>query len=253
MRRESKCIRWDKVIGIITIVVMLVFAGMIYMDFRPKSTETQIDVKTGSNAQSAATEGAMETESKVTVCIDAGHGGTDTGSQSGDVYEKTQTLMMAEKVKKALESQNVAVVMTRTSDIAVSEEERVRICNDSGAAAIVSIHRNYYEGTANVYGAEAWIHTSAPADSKNLANGILVQLQKSVDEDNRGVKLGTVENSSLDYYTNQKSKCASCVLELGFISSPADTALVTTNSDATAKAIADGIVEYLRTMGYING
>ncbi|MDO5403432.1 MAG: N-acetylmuramoyl-L-alanine amidase [Eubacteriales bacterium] len=254
MREEKTGIRWDKVIGLITIVAILVLAAMITMDFRPN--EMTEHNSSGEEKQEQLLENenvSSSVEKKVTVCIDAGHGGTDTGFKSGGVYEKTQTLIMAQKVQKALESRNVSVVMTRTADVSVSDEERVRICNEADSAAIVSIHRNYYEGTANVYGAEAWIHTLAPEDSKSLAGGILVNLQKSADEDNRGVKTGTAADSTRDYYINQKSKCASCVLELGFISSPADNALVTTNSDAAAKAIADGILEYLKTMGYING
>lgn len=256
MKKQKKEIRWDKVIGFITIITMIVFAFIIYQDFKPRSSSTQGGIKDSSEVQEqAVTKDKNEkAESKTVVCIDAGHGGSDSGGEGLGVavYEKTQTLAVSLKVQAYLEAQGIEVVMTRTTDKYLSLEERVQIANNSDAVAIVSIHRNYYEGIENVYGAEAWIHSSEPHDSKMLANSILSRLYTDVDEDNRGVKMGSMDGEG-DYYINSNSKCASCILELGFITSKADDALVTTKIDATAKAIGDGIINYLKTMGYING
>lgn len=250
MKEQKNNIRLDKVIGLITLITILIFVGMIYIDFRPskKSVETANETET-TEAVNEATD--AQNGKSVTVCIDAGHGGTDGGSGTSG-KEKTQTLAVALKVQKYLEESGVNVVMTRTTDVAVTDEQRVQTGNQAGAAAMVSIHRNYYEGPENVYGAEAWIHSSGSADAKSLAAGILEKLHTAVDEDNRGVKLGSVDGSG-DYYINTHSKCASCILELGYMTSTADDALVTTDIDAASKAVADGIINYLKIMGYLNG
>lgn len=256
MRKEKHGIRWDKIIGLLTLVAIMVLAVMIYIDFKPDNKAEQTGGNVGVETESTTQETIEETaaDTKVTVCIDAGHGGEDVGANVGTTYEKTQVLAVALKVQKELESNGVHVVMTRTTDVNLSKQERVDICDAANAVAMVSIHRNYYAGAGNVYGAEAWINSSKPKDAEILASSILSKLYTYVNEDNRGVRYGTAEDGELDnYYINANSKCASCILELGFITSSYDTALVTTNIDATAKAIADGILEYLRTMEYING
>ena len=58
--------------------------------------------------------------------------------------------------------------MTRTDDIAISQEQRVKIGNDKKADIFVSIHLNSSANeTAN--GAEAWIHSSKPNNSLKLS------------------------------------------------------------------------------------
>lgn len=256
MRKEKYGIRWDKVIGLLTLVAIMVLAIMIYIDFKPDKKAEQTDGNVVTDTESITQKSIEETtvDTKVTVCIDAGHGAEDAGANVGTTYEKTQVLDVALKVQKELESSGVHVVMTRTTDVNLSKQDRVNKCNAANAVAMISIHRNYYDGVENVYGAEAWINSTKPKDAEILANSILSKLYTYADEDNRGVKYGTAEDGELNnYYINANSKCASCILELGFITSPYDTALVTTNIDVTAKAIADGILEYLRTMEYING
>lgn len=68
-----------------------------------------------------------------------------------------------------------------------------------------------------------------------------------------GVNTGTPDNKSKDYYLNQHSKVASCIIELGNMYSSKDNKLVTTDIDNTAKLIADGIMKYLEQAGYTNG
>ena len=64
---------------------------------------------------------------------------------------------------------------------------------------------------------------------------------------------GTPDSSSKDYYINQHSTSASCIVELGNMYSADDNKLVTTDKENTAKAISDGIIKYLEQAGYING
>ena len=69
--------------------------------------------------------------SKAIVCIDAPHGGSDTGQYDGTNYEKTQMLSLADSVKNELESAGVTVVMTRTTDTSVDYTKRIEICNNA--------------------------------------------------------------------------------------------------------------------------
>jgi len=255
VQRKRKKIRIDKIIGYITIITIVIFAAIIYSDVKGttkannaqevlavNSTESGTKVATVTNAN-----GSKTSNNKI-VCIDAGHGGTDGGAQYKSYSEKEQTLEISKLVQKELEAQGITVIMTRTSDATVSLEKRIEIAKTANAGILVSIHRNYYDTSSSVNGVEAWIHSSAPEDSKSLANSILTQLKKTNAVNNRGVKTGTMANENTNYYMNSDSPCTSCIIELGFITNNTDNALVTTNKAQCAKSIAQGIVNYMNEL-----
>ena len=88
-----------------------------------------------------------------TICIDAGHGGSDPGAlnRSYGVNEKQVTLDIALNLAKVLRSQGWKVIMTRSSDRDVSwagssaKQElgaRANVANNYRADLFVSIHAN---------------------------------------------------------------------------------------------------------------
>jgi len=76
------------------------------------------------------------------VCIDPGHGGTDTGAVNGDLYEKNVNLNVALFLKAKLETVDYTVFMTRDADIALSNADRYNYCNEQKATILISIHHN---------------------------------------------------------------------------------------------------------------
>lgn len=85
---------------------------------------------------------AAPTTAAHTVCVDAGHGGTDSGAAYGDLLEKNLTLDIANRLKTKLEGSGFKVVMTRTKDQALGNTERANICNAGNADTVLSIHLN---------------------------------------------------------------------------------------------------------------
>jgi len=257
-QKKKKKIRIDKIIGYITILTIIIFAAIIYSDVKGttkainaqeilavKSNETN---NTSNTATTAANATVSQKSNGKIVCIDAGHGGTDGGAQCNNYSEKEQTLEISKLVQKELEAQGITVIMTRTSDVTVSLEKRLEIAKAANAGMFISIHRNYYDTSPSVNGVEAWIHSSAPADAKSLANNILTQLKKITGVNNRGVKTGTMTNVNTNYYLNSDSPCTSCIIELGFMTNTADNVLVTTNKNQCAKSIAQGIINYINEL-----
>ena len=94
--------------------------------------------------------------------------------------------------------------------------------------------------------------TSTPFNSSIISLARLLELDGE-EVSLSGVNTGTPDNKSKDYYLNQHSKVASCIIELGNMYSSKDNKLVTTDIDNTAKLIADGIMKYLEQAGYTNG
>jgi N-acetylmuramoyl-L-alanine amidase len=75
------------------------------------------------------------------IVLDPGHGGTDAGVNNGGVQEKDLTLAIARKMKPALESRlGSTVLLTRDSDIALTNEARSTIANNNQANLLISIH-----------------------------------------------------------------------------------------------------------------
>jgi N-acetylmuramoyl-L-alanine amidase len=79
-----------------------------------------------------------------TVCIDAGHGGSDPGAVYYGLQEKDLNKDIAYRLKALLENANAGftVVLTRPNDETLGNTERANICNEAGADAVLSIHLN---------------------------------------------------------------------------------------------------------------
>ena len=79
-----------------------------------------------------------------TVVVDAGHGGSDAGSESpGGTLEKDITLSTARLLTTALERRlGVRVILTRSRDTDVDLDQRAAIANNSTADLFISLHVN---------------------------------------------------------------------------------------------------------------
>ncbi|MBQ8682437.1 MAG: N-acetylmuramoyl-L-alanine amidase [Selenomonadales bacterium] len=82
------------------------------------------------------------------ICIDAGHGGNDTGSCGPNgTYEKEHTLAIALSLREILEQNGAAVVMTRSDDTlpiwADAPDDKIAraaIAGDASADLLLSLH-----------------------------------------------------------------------------------------------------------------
>jgi len=185
----------------------------------------------------------IKKDDEIIVCIDAGHGGYDSGAVNNYRYEKDDNLKMAKLVKQYLEEQGIKTIMTRDNDTNVSLRQRCRIANKKEADIFVSIHRNSAEAGKGI---EIWTSRSKNKEDLNLANSILEKLVETEIQENRGVKSGTSKGDFTDYYVLKNTKMPSCLVELGFISDEKDNELFDNNIEIYAKAIANGIIEEIK-------
>ncbi|MEZ5276611.1 MAG: N-acetylmuramoyl-L-alanine amidase [Opitutaceae bacterium] len=95
-----------------------------------------------------------------TIAVDAGHGGTDSGTKNAalGLQEKDLTLDVARRLEAALRHRGFAVIMTRTDDSYVPLKERPQRAN--GADLFLSIHFNA-TGNAAVSGTETYVLSKA--------------------------------------------------------------------------------------------
>lgn len=91
--------------------------------------------------------------SKLTIAVDAGHGGTNTGAVGATgVYEKEITMALSTKLQKALEKEGAKVIMTRYTEQFFDNKERILFYRDSLPDLLLSIHLNSSEDPFRVGG-----------------------------------------------------------------------------------------------------
>lgn len=142
---------------------------------------------------------ATQANEGVTICLDPGHGGNDSGAIGvNNVYEKNLTLKIAQYCKQELEKYNCHVVMTRTGDTYPSLEDRANFAKSQGAQYLISIHLNSAAGGgavgAEVYYPNTHWRPDISANGKNVAQAIQSQLV-SLGLYDRGIKFRTIDTN----------------------------------------------------------
>lgn len=96
-----------------------------------------------------------------TIVIDAGHGGTDTGTrnQPHKLDEKTFTLDVAARLQTLLAGGHWKVLMTRSDDRFIGLAERAEFANQAKADLFISIHFNAVANNPAVRGTETYVLT----------------------------------------------------------------------------------------------
>lgn len=155
---------------------------------------------------------------KPCVVIDAGHGGADPGKVGVDgSLEKDINLKIAEKLALFLTAADVDVVLTRTTDEGLYDENvsnkkvqdmknRVALIEEKKPALTVSIHQNSYH-EEYVHGAQVFYYEGSE-ESREIAERMQQVLAEQIDPDNaRQAKA----NSS--YYLLKKTSTPIIIVE----------------------------------------
>ncbi|WP_185702931.1 N-acetylmuramoyl-L-alanine amidase family protein [Paenibacillus rhizophilus] len=173
-----------------------------------------------------------KTMDELTVVIDAGHGGKDTGAIScTKKLEKDFNLSVALKVAERFKSiPEVKVILTRSTDVFIKLTDRSKIANEAKADAFISIHANSFfkssQGTQTYY---------TNVISKDFATMFHPYVLKATC-----FKDGKVNKKSLS--VTRKTKMPAILLEPGFLSNPKEEAVLMTEEfqDTFAEAIVQG-------------
>ena len=169
------------------------------------------------------------------ICIDPGHGGTDSGGSGLGRKEKTDVLNISLKIKDLLEAQGIVVVMTRTADNDITIASRAALANKEKCDYFLSIHRDAFnDPTAN--GSSMYIYSKASADTEKKAQTIYDAVIKASGFRGRGLKKGAANYT--DFGVNKQTNMSAALLELGFITNICDNALFDAAFDDIAGAIA---------------
>jgi N-acetylmuramoyl-L-alanine amidase len=180
--------------------------------------------------------------SEVTIVIDAGHGGDETGALSPHGHcEKDANLKMARCVRDELRALGYNVVMTREDDRAIGLYDRPKVAHRAQADAFVSIHHNAPPLHANplnlrYHAVYAWNDIG-----RNLARSVNESMAAALGDDlkDNGV-------ISANFVVVRNPEIPSCLIEVDFITDPAgeEDSWSGPRRIFIAKAIAGGIASW---------
>lgn len=186
-----------------------------------------------------------------TVIIDVGHGGIDGGASSGDLLEKDINLAIAKKLYVLLRSQGIPAVMNRTSDYALSEDNRWhnsrsrhlkdlshrrQLTEEIESELLVSLHVNSAKNRSK----------SGPLVLHQLHGESALLAFCIQDALNRQQNTAFLPRLGKPFYLLKRVHQPAVIVEMGFISSEADRTMLTDSRKQLdiASAIASGIRQY---------
>lgn len=186
-------------------------------------------------------ENAVKENGKITIVLDAGHGGADKGTSYNNLNEKDINLKIVNYIKKELEAKGFSIVLTRDKDELISLKQIGEITNSSNAKLMVSIHINSYKdpGIKGITGYYYSNKNSMLKERMLLAEDIVNSICGNGDWINNGIKS---QNLAVLRYSN--IPCA--LIECGYITNMDDREKLKDDSTLMnmAESIVSGIINY---------
>ena len=198
---------------------------------------------------SSSTPDNSATNGQITLVLDAGHGGMDSGATGNGYREKSMTLDILLGAKRMFDNDNrFKVYYTRTSDTYPSLTDRSDLANNYNADLFVSIHIN--SASASAHGTETLYNSNRNTvtaknglTSRELANYIQRSVVATTGFTNRGLKNRT------DLSVLNRTKMPACLIEYGFISNSKEAKQMNANTTRYGQELYQAIVGYLQSEG----
>lgn len=189
---------------------------------------------------------------RMTVVIDAGHGGIDGGvaGTRTKTQESDINLAISRILQRHFEEAGFCVVQTRPTEAGLygvatpgykrrDMEKRADIILSSGAAAVISVHQNFFRETGR-RGAQVFFR-----ESSSGGRALAERIQTSLNEMPECVK--RTQALAGDYFILNCSETPSVIVECGFLSNAEDEALLLDEGyrEKLCAAILQGTLSYL--------
>lgn len=202
-----------------------------------------------------ATQSTYEPAPRITVVLDAGHGGFDGGAEADDgTLEKDLNLCVAKKLEALLLQGGFDVVMMRDEDKGLENnaedsisskkisdmKRRLEIINSNPDALFVSIHMNKFT-TASPSGAQVF-YSANNQNSLSLAENVQQSIKNLLQSENKRV----VKQADKSIYLLYNAQIPAVIVECGFLSNQTELNNLKNDSYQTklALAIYCGMLEY---------
>lgn len=169
----------------------------------------------------------------ISIVLDAGHGGYDSGASYQGRREKDEVLQLTLAVGEKLKNAGFDVYFTRTTDEYDSPYEKAQIANATGADYFVSFHRNSSPNPNTYNGVQTLVYQE---------NQVVNDIAEAINEQLESVgfaNLGIEERPGL--VVLRRTQMPAVLVEVGFINSDEDNRIFDQNFDKIVDALAEGI------------
>ncbi len=200
---------------------------------------TYIPMKTpGNNLPSRSADGRLPRITGLTIVVDPGHGGKDTGAPGrGGMPEKQIVLMIANQLADELRACGARIIQTRRGDSYVSLDARAAISNRYRANLFISIHADAAPNLSAT-GTTLYIEKNPSSTTLRTANSINRALREAGFEC-RGVRRE-------DFQVLKNNTRPAVLVECGYLTNANEAAKLNSSwyRNKIARTIARGIAEY---------
>jgi N-acetylmuramoyl-L-alanine amidase len=178
------------------------------------------------------------------IVLDAGHGGKDNGATgpagSRGKLEKDVNLDLALTLEKVLTEAGAEVRMIRTEDVGIDLEIRADAIREIKPDLAISLHRNSMGAGSDIRLYQGVLALYSHPQSIPLARCLSEALVKGTTHQDGGMRWQSLAMCRIE-------ECPTVLLELGFISNPADYERMNRKStiQKEARAILQGLIAYM--------
>lgn len=152
----------------------------------------------------------------ITIMLDPGHGGDSLGAVGPlgkEWAEKVINLRSALKLKNELEGMGAVVLMTRTEDVDISLEERLKMSKAAKPDLFISIHANSMESNIDISKVAGFSIFYRDAHSLKIAKEIHDSVVEGLGRDDKGIH-------KQKFYVFRGTWSPSILIESGFVPNP---------------------------------
>jgi len=198
---------------------------------------------------SHALAAAAKPPAPIVVTVDAGHGGQPSPAHpntpfdpgaigTNGLLEKDVDLDVASRLAALLRTDLVDVVMTRTSDIHMTDARRRQISAAHRAALVVSLHGNVSTNPRTAGSIVIYPDASSLAFARTLEDALAAEIGQD------GVPNGGVAEGDAAWLHNP---VPAATVEMAYLSNPAEAALLATAAfrQDVAAGLRDGVEAYM--------
>jgi len=175
--------------------------------------------------------------------LDAGHGGKDSGAAANGIKEKDIVLDLCKRIEKGLQDyENTEILMSRSSDVFLTLDERTDKANAWKADVLLSVHVNSSTSTI-AKGFESYRYPNSGAATVAFQNVLHQEIVNKI-----GSTVTIRGKKQENFHMLRESNMKAILTENLFISNASDANLLKDNS--FLQKIADGhIIGFEKFLG----
>jgi TonB-dependent SusC/RagA subfamily outer membrane receptor len=182
---------------------------------------------------------------KITVVIDAGHGGSDNGAMDNNINEKDLNLAIAKDILAMNKNEKLNIILSRSGDELLTPQDRIKFAEANKADLFVSIHMNAEDNKNEHNGVSIFIpkNDNSHLNQSKLLGSSLIEAFKN----NYELQVPSdLKQSEHGIWVLKATEFPSVLIEPGFLTTQKDFEYLINpkNQQTVAKNILKGIENY---------